>query len=57
MFEGTALSQAPVMVCEVVSRMVVDGYIARGIYGGGDMSDNVYVQQPSVYTGLQETKE
>lgn len=25
MFEGTVLSQAPVMVCEVVSRMVVDG--------------------------------
>jgi hypothetical protein len=47
MFEGSVLSQAPVMVCEVVSRMVVDRYIASGRYDGGDMWDNVYVQQPS----------
>jgi hypothetical protein len=37
MFEGPVLRQAPVMVCEVVSRMVVDGYIASGRYAGGDM--------------------
>jgi len=37
MFEGTVLSQAPVMVCEVVPRMVVDGYIECGRYNGGDM--------------------
>jgi len=46
-FEGSVLSQVPVMVCEVVSRMVVDRYIASGRYDGGDMWDNVYVQQPS----------
>jgi len=36
-FEGNVLSQASVMFCEVVSRMVVDGYIACGRYNSGDM--------------------